>query len=228
MPFLDQFDVVLLDMNGTFMFGHDRLGPEEDFYQTYQAVGGRSLEKHAVTSIMRSTCDTLLAAYDDPAHIDDFPTLREAFPKHGAPEEEVEVLEQVFALHELGKSPPAHVRFLHGLARTHQLGVVSNICAPPSACEARLRETGLDGVFTSTIFSSQARSIKPSPAIFRRALAAFDAGARVLFVGDSFERDIRPACGLGLGTAWIAPPGTRAREADVVIASLPELATVAT
>ena len=58
MPFLDQFDVVLLDMNGTFMFGHDRLGPEEDFYQTYQAVGGRSLEKHAVTSIMRSTCDT--------------------------------------------------------------------------------------------------------------------------------------------------------------------------
>jgi FMN phosphatase YigB (HAD superfamily) len=55
-----------------------------------------------------------------------------------------------------------------------------------------------------------------------------DAGARVLFVGDSYERDIRPACSLGLRTAWIAPPGTKAREADVVIASLPELATVIT
>ena len=228
MGFLDQFDVVLLDMNGTFMFGHDRLGPEEDFYQTYQTVGGRRLQKRAVTSIMRSTCATLLAAYDDPARFDDFPTLREAFPKHGAPEEEIEVLEQVFALHELGKSPPGHVRFLHGLARTHRLGVVSNICAPPSACEARLREIGLEGIFTHTIFSSQARSIKPSPAIFRRALAAFDPEARVLFVGDSFERDIRPASRLGLRTAWIAPPGTQAREANVVIATLPELAAVPT
>ncbi|NOT09959.1 MAG: HAD family hydrolase [Gemmatimonadales bacterium] len=228
MPFLDQFDVVLLDMNGTFMFDHDRLGPEEDFYHTYRTVGGRRLERRTVTSIMRSTCDALLVAYDDPAHFDNFPTLREAFPKHGAPEEEVEVLEQVFAVHELGKSPPVHVRFLHGLAKTHQLGVVSNICAPPSACEIRLREVGLDRVFTHTILSSQARSIKPSPAIFRRALAAFDAGARVLFVGDSLERDIRPASGLGLRTAWIAPPGRQTREADVVIASLLELATVAT
>ena len=64
-------------MNGTFMFDHDRLGPEEDFYQSYQAVRGRRLDERAVTSIMRSTCDTLLAAYDDPEHFDDFPTLRD-------------------------------------------------------------------------------------------------------------------------------------------------------
>lgn len=216
-------------MNGTFMFDHDRLGPEEDYYQTYRSVGGRQLDRPAVMSIMRSTCDALLKAYDDPAQFDDFPTLREAFPKFGgAPESEVELLERLFALHELGVVPPSHVCFLQDLAKTHRLGVVSNICAPPTACDARLREVGIGGIFTHTAFSSQARSIKPSPVIFRRALAAFGVGARVLLVGDSLERDIRPARHLGLHTAWIAPAGAPAADADVVISSLPELATVAT
>ncbi|HEY9519138.1 MAG TPA: HAD family hydrolase [Gemmatimonadales bacterium] len=227
MRFLDQFDVVLLDMNGTFMFGHDRLGPEEDFHRTYQAVGGRKLDRQALTVIMRSTCDALLSAYDDPAHFDDFPTLREAFPQYGgAPPEEIEILEQVFARHELGTCPPDHVEFLHRLAGTHRLGIVSNICAPPSAVEAQLLEAGLAGVFTHTAFSSAARSIKPSLMIFRSALAALPADSRVLFVGDSLERDIRPARELRLGTAWIAPPGAAAPEADVVIASLPDLDTL--
>jgi putative hydrolase of the HAD superfamily len=226
--FLDQFDVVLLDMNGTFMFGHDRLGPEEDFHGTYQAAGGRKLDRQALTTIMRSTCAALQSAYDDPAHFDDFPTLREAFPQHsGTPGDEIEVLEQVFARHELGSCPPDHVEFLHRLAGTHRLGVVSNICAPPSAVEVRLREAGLDGVFSHTVFSSAGRNIKPSAAIFRRALAAFPADSRVLFVGDSLERDIRPARNLGLGTAWIAPPGSRASEADAVVASLPDLEALA-
>ena len=224
MRFLDQFDVVLLDMNGTFMFGHDRLGPEEDFHHTYQSLGGRTLDRPSLTSIMRSTCDALLSAYDDPAHFDDFPTLREAFPQlGGAPPEEIEILEQVFARHELGSCPPEHLDFLHRLAATHQLGVVSNICTHPSAVESRLREAGLAGVFTHTTFSSAARSIKPSLGILRSALAAFPADSRVLFVGDSLERDIRPARSLGLGTAWIAPPGAEAWEADIVIASLPDL-----
>ena len=223
MRFLDQFDVVLLDMNGTFMFGHDRLGPEEDFHRTYLAVGGRKLDPPAVRAIMRATCDALQAAYDDPAHFDDFPTLREALPRHGCAPPEIEILEQVFALHELGSCPPDHVTFLHRLAGTHRLGVVSNICAPPDAVEARLRKAGLDGVFTHTTFSSAGRSIKPSPVIFRRALAAFPADSRVLFVGDSLDRDIRPARNLGLGTVWIAPPGAEAWEADIVIASLPDL-----
>jgi putative hydrolase of the HAD superfamily/5'-nucleotidase len=222
--FHDQFNVVLLDMNGTFMFGHDRLGPEEDFHRTYHAVGGRMLDPPAVTAIMRATCDALQAAYDDPAHFDDFPTLREAFPRYGgAPPEEIEFLEQVFSLHELGSCPLEHAGFLRRLAGTHRLGVVSNICTPPDAVKARLREAGLAGVFTHTTFSSAGRSIKPSPVIFRRALEAFPADSRVLFVGDSLDRDIRPARSLGWGTAWIAPPGAAAREADAVVARLPDL-----
>ena len=40
MRVLDRFKVILLDMNGTFMFGQDRFGPEEDFAATYRRLGG--------------------------------------------------------------------------------------------------------------------------------------------------------------------------------------------
>jgi hypothetical protein len=30
MAFIGAFDDILLDLNGTFMFGHDRSGPEQD------------------------------------------------------------------------------------------------------------------------------------------------------------------------------------------------------
>jgi putative hydrolase of the HAD superfamily len=219
--------VVLLDMNGTFMFGHDRLGPEQDFYSTYLSIGGRRLERPAVHTILRETLDALMVVYEDPLLVDDFPSLGEALARYGhAPKEEIGLLEEVFAGHELGACPPDHVRFLEELSRTHRLGVVSNICAPPAACAKRLRESGLGDVFSRLVFSSDARSIKPSPLIFQRALAAFPREARVLFVGDSLERDIRPAHALGLGTVWIAPRGAHAAEADAVISALPELGLV--
>jgi putative hydrolase of the HAD superfamily len=49
----------------------------------------------------------------------------------------------------------------------------------------------------------------------------------VLFIGDSLERDIVPAKALGLSTAWIAPFGSAALAADVVVESLPELVHLA-
>lgn len=53
MRFLDQFSVLLLDMNGTFMFGHDRFGPDQDYFATYQRVGGRSLDRESVLRIVK-------------------------------------------------------------------------------------------------------------------------------------------------------------------------------
>lgn len=37
--YIDRFSAVLLDMHGTFMFGHDRFGEGEDFHATYRGVG---------------------------------------------------------------------------------------------------------------------------------------------------------------------------------------------
>ena len=79
MGFLDQFSVLLLDMNGTFMFGHDRFGSEQDYFATYCALGGGTLSRDLVREIMTTTCDALLKDYDSQDRYDNFPTLVEAF-----------------------------------------------------------------------------------------------------------------------------------------------------
>ena len=38
MKLLDRYRVLLLDMNGTFMFGEDRFAAHDDFYRTYLDV----------------------------------------------------------------------------------------------------------------------------------------------------------------------------------------------
>jgi HAD superfamily hydrolase (TIGR01549 family) len=224
MPFLDNFSVLLLDMNGTFMFGHDRFGPSEDYFSTYQSLGGRRLDREGLTTIMQASCDALLSIYETPERYDDFPTLAEAFRLYGqASAEDLTTLEQLFAAHEIGHVPPSHRDFLKHTATTHALGVVSNICSHPDLWLHAREASEVFGVFTALAFSSEGRSIKPSPTLFRRALASFPQDARVLFIGDSLERDIIPAKGLGLSTAWIAPPGSAHPAADRVVTSLPDL-----
>ena len=58
MRLLDTFPVLLLDMNGTFMFGEDRFAVGEDFHATYRSVGGSRLSAAKVTRFIR-------ACYDD-------------------------------------------------------------------------------------------------------------------------------------------------------------------
>jgi 5'-nucleotidase len=36
---LPQFAAVLFDTNGTFMFGEDRFGPDQDYAATYRSSG---------------------------------------------------------------------------------------------------------------------------------------------------------------------------------------------
>ena len=72
---LSRFTVVLLDMNGTFMFGGDRFGPEQDFAATYRALGGRQLPARVVQDGVLACFETLGAIYDDSARCDAFPTV---------------------------------------------------------------------------------------------------------------------------------------------------------
>lgn len=228
MRFLDQFDVLLLDLNGTFMFGEDRFGPTEDFHATYHAVGGRRLSPEALNRIIRSTCAGLVRDYETAEKYDDFPSVAEALRTFGgAREEDLADLETVYAAHEIGSVPPAHAAFLQRVAATHQLGIVSNICARPEPWLAVLEATGLRRLFACTVFSSEGRSIKPSPRLFERALTSVPPGARTLFAGDSLERDIIPAKALGLATAWVAPRGSTHGAADVVVDSLVQLEDLA-
>jgi FMN phosphatase YigB (HAD superfamily) len=154
--------------------------------------------------------------------------LSEVFREYGAGKDDLPDLERLFALHEIGDVPPMHAKFIAAMAKTHSLGVVSNICAHPSTWLHTCASAGVFAAFKVLVFSSEGRSIKPSLVLFRRAMAAFPPESRILFVGDSLERDIIPARALGMSTTWIAPRGSSHPAADRVVTSLPELAHVGT
>jgi putative hydrolase of the HAD superfamily/5'-nucleotidase len=224
MRFVDQYDVILLDLNGTFMFGQDRFGPDQDYHHTYVSLGGRGLSRDSVQHLVAECHREMSRAYDDPARYEDFPGHAEVLHELcRAPLEEIPLLEQVMTAHELGSVPAAHAECLALLARSHDLGIVSNIWGRPDAWLRHLEEVGLRGLFKCIVFSSEGRSMKPSPTLFRRAGETFPPTSRVLFVGDSHERDVVPAKALGWGAAWIAPANRTSPVADATVSSLLEL-----
>lgn len=103
---------------------------------------------------------------------------------------------------------------LEGLrTRGLHLGIVSNIDDDQFA--ALWERARLGPWFDATTTSEEARSCKPHPGIFRRALekAGGIAPEEVLFVGDSPEQDVAGARALGMRTALIADrPETAGRK----------------
>jgi HAD superfamily hydrolase (TIGR01509 family) len=143
------------------------------------------------------------------------------------PAPELVLLEQVFAAHELGVVPPAFADCLRRLAGSRPLGVVSNIWSRKTAWLRHFDEIGIADVWQTLVFSSDTRSMKPSPVLFEQAIAALGLDRReVLFVGDSLTHDIAPAKRLGMATAWIGAAAEPHEAADWTGPSLLELATV--
>jgi len=178
---LSRFTVVLLDMNGTVMFGGDRFGPEQDFAATYRVLGGGRLAANVVQGIIAACYATMGAIYEDPARCDSFPTVLEtlrALPAgRDLPEAELELLERVIAQHELGSIPLAYARAITRLAATHRLGLVANILSRKGLWLEEFERAGVLHHFATTVFSSDSSSIKPSRKLFDQAVTALAAGA---------------------------------------------------
>ncbi len=209
MPFLDQFDAILLDMGDTFMFGLDRYGPEEDFFATYRELGGSLLNEKEVESIVRGAVERLWRDYEDSEKEGDFPSsleaLHDAAPVTNVPESEWKLLDRVFFHHERGHIPATHAETVRALARTHTLVLLSNIWADSAMYREVLREAGLEKAFHSIIFSSDHRMVKPCPRLFEIALRLIDAPReRVVMVGDNLKRDVGGARGAGIASIWIS------------------------
>jgi HAD superfamily hydrolase (TIGR01509 family) len=109
-----------------------------------------------------------------------------------------------------------------------RLGIVSNFHGNlRPICDAYGLTPHLDVLMDSAIVGIR----KPDPALFARALR--DIGcepANAVFVGDSLDRDLRPAKSLGMRTVWLRDCLEKScREdglVDVVIGSLTDLADV--
>jgi putative hydrolase of the HAD superfamily/5'-nucleotidase len=216
------YKALLLDMNGTFMFGQDRFGQDEDYFTAYQACGGGALDATAVRAAIGATFAGMMTDYRDPARLDDFPSVAEALARYAAaPAAEHASLAGAFAAHEQGHVSPEYAACLQRLALTHKFGVVSNIFAPKHGRLAHFDEIGLGELWTTQVFSSDGRSIKPSPALFRRAMAEVGAApSEILFVGDNLAADILPARALGMATAWVGPHAQPHPAADWTAPSL--------
>lgn len=117
-------------------------------------------------------------------------------------------------------------RVLDSLYGHYPMALVTNFYGNISAV---LREYGLDRFFCDVIESARVGVRKPDPEIYRLGVEVLSLRPeQVLVVGDSYEKDIRPASVLGCHTAWLKgegwnpePPGDRI--ADVVLADLSEL-----
>lgn len=231
-PLLARFSAVLLDLNGTFMFGHDRLGPGEDFHATYRGLGGRQLGRESVHAAVSACCAYLDRLYRDDARCDTFPSVADALrhlpETRDLPSAEHTLLERVIAEHEVGRVPAEYADSLHRLARTHRLGLLSNVWSRSDLYVAELRRSGVLDLFAAVVFSSDGTSIKPSRRIFDRAVAALGVErSRVVVVGDSLRCDVGGAAGAGLASVWIDPEGNGppggALRPDWIIRDLREL-----
>lgn len=211
-PLLARFSAVLLDLNGTFMFGHDRFGPDEDYHATYRGLGGRRLAPETVRSAVNGCCAYLDRLYRDDARRDTFPSVADALRQlpetRDLPSAERALLERVIAAHEVGQVPAEYAEVLRRLARTHRLGIVSNVWSRNDLYVAELRRSGVLDLFAAVVFSSEGTNIKPSRLLFDRAVAALGVErSEVVVVGDSLRCDVGGAAGAGLASVWIDPQG---------------------
>jgi putative hydrolase of the HAD superfamily len=94
---LSRFAAVLLDMNGTLMFGGDRFGPDQDYAATYRTLGGSRLATEMVQATITACYATMERIYNDPERCDSFPrvldTLRTLPHAKGLDEAELKHLE---------------------------------------------------------------------------------------------------------------------------------------
>ena len=216
---LSRFAAVLLDMNGTLMFGGDRFGPDQDYAATYRTLGASRLAPEVVQEIVAACYDTMERIYNDPTRCDSFPpvldTLRTLPQAQGLDDRELKLLERVVAQHERGQVPDPYAVSLRSLARSHPLGLVANILSRKDLWLEEFRRAGVLDLFVVTVFSSDGSSVKPSRRLFDQAANALPVPrSQVVFVGDSLRCDIAGAANAGLATVWIDRAGSGLRAGD--------------
>lgn len=132
-----------------------------------------------------------------------------------------------FTRHVQPDKDAAHV--LQKLRQKHKLGLISNFGIPE--CGRKLLKTfELEDYFDLIVISAEVNQRKPSPKIFKSALATLEVDAsRAVFVGDMVDLDIAGPQSVGMKTVLIkrrqSGEDSSARP-DVIIRRLTELLTV--
>jgi FMN phosphatase YigB (HAD superfamily) len=204
---IDQFSTVLLDMNDTFMFGADRFGSDEDYSVIYHQLGG-TMEQSRVNKLIQAAYSYLDVRYPDPQYRETFPSLQEAFlsVEDGASlsEEDLNLLIETFASHELGAVPAEYAASINILSKRFRLGLVIDIWAPKNLWVETLNQCGVLPVCEATSFSSDCGMVKPSPRPFLKVLEEMRVNpVDAVVIGDSVRRDLGGAISAGISCILI-------------------------
>lgn len=191
---------LILDMNGTFMFGHDRFAQDEDFYATYR-LGEGELSAIAVNRLIRAAYHYLEQCYFDPAYRECFPSVAfaiqhcaSALGENSLSASEIKRLVDVFSLHELGDISPAYRSALKSLREKFNLALFIDIWAPKQHWTRRFDDYELTSLFSAMSFSSDLGMVKPSPLALEKLIAQLDIEkSECIVIGDSVQRDLGAA-----------------------------------
>lgn len=213
--------IILFDMMDTLMYGGNKFSGTENYAKTYRQTGGTVFSDEEAQSIVQSVFCRMQHDYKHPDCYDMFRHVRDYMQDHlwatGRPTTDLDYLAETFAWHELGKLPDSVCEALHGLSKTHRLGVVSNLWSGKALFVDAFRRSGILHLFETLVFSSDHACIKPSPRLFRLALDQLGVPAdEVLFVGDDWERDVLAAQALGMSAIWVNNDGAKERSGPQV------------
>lgn len=192
---------LLLDMNGTFMFGEDRFSDFEDFSVHYFKIGG-TLSKGKINSIIRAAYCYLDVRYPDENYQHNFPSVESAIYNITGkkwPQDEIAKIVDTFAFHELGHIPNDYVTALHQLQQHFTLAAVIDLWSPKKAWLDTFKRTGISDLFSAISFSSEHKIVKPSPKPFELVLTQLGlSNTQAIVVGDSPRRDLGGAKKAGI------------------------------
>ncbi|MEO1558944.1 MAG: HAD family hydrolase [Cyanobacteria bacterium J06632_19] len=214
------------------MFGGYRFFNSEDFAATYHSLGGTFLTDELVNQIIFAVSRKIKVDGKNPAYYECLPSVISYLEKHpqakDLPARELNLLEQVFANHEVGVISGKHVEVLHQLGKTHRLGIISNIWSKKDIFLTEFDRVGIRDLFEIIVFSSDFGWIKPSTKLFNQAIEHFDVEReKIVYIGDHIMRDVGGAKTAGLSTVWINKSGKQLNESmeipDLIINDLQEL-----
>ena len=192
---------ILLDMNGTFMFGEDRFGSNEDFSKYYRNLNGQ-LPDALVNEIIRKAYMYLDIRYTMVEYREKFPSVRAAILntcKANLPEIELCKLIDTFAFHELGYIPQEYQQTLRRLAEYYVLAAVIDIWSSKVYWLNTFNQLGIAHVFSAISFSSDLGIVKPSAKPFEYVLRQLNlTKEHAVVVGDSIRRDLGGANAAGI------------------------------
>ena len=192
---------IILDMNGTFMFGEDRFGDAEDYSVFYESAGGK-LSADVVNETIRAAYNYLSERYPDERYGYNFPSLEAAIVNTlniKLHQQEIIRLIDTFAFHEHGFIPEDYANALRLLKKYFTLAVVIDIWSPKNRWLNTFEKHGIHELFSAVSFSSDHGMVKPSPKPFEIVVNELGLSRdECVVIGDSVRRDLGGATAAGI------------------------------